>query len=132
MRVFNYSSLRTREAKIYDIAGYQIAGGLSVEFLKVVAPVAIIIFLLGFIISIPFGINLNPFGGNFILAYWIVFLVLGIGAGCILWYVQFAGYRLYQYLGAYFKPKKSYTNDFKLTEYKFTDVKVNATVKNIL
>ena len=132
MRVFNYTSLRTREAKIYDIAGYQIAGGLSVEFLKVVAPVAIVIFAIGFFIGCILGISINPFDDNFKLVYWLVFLALGIAAGCVLWYVQFAGYRLYQYLGAYFKPKKTYTNDFKLTEYKFTDVKVNAIIKNIL
>lgn len=133
MIIYNYSSLQKRDTKIYNIGGYQMAGGFSVEFLKVVAPVAIAIIAVGAILGIPFGVNfINPFSPNFHAWYTIMFLILGIGAGCGLWYIQFAGYRLYQYLAAYFKPKKVYMNDFKHTEFKLTDVKFKAFVKNIL
>lgn len=133
MIVFNYSSLQKRDTKIYNIGGYNIAGGFSVEFLKVVGPVALAIILVGLIISIPFGIDfINPLSKNFVAGYTVTWLILGIGIGCGLWYIQFSGYRLYQYLVAYFKPKKVYMNDFRHTECKLTDIKFRAFVKNIL
>lgn len=133
MILYNYSSLQKRDTKIYNVGGYNIAGGFSVEFLKVVGPVALAIIAVGFVLSLPFGISFfNPFSSNFKLWYTLTFLALGIGAGCALWYIQFAGYRLYQYLGAYFKPKKVYMNDFKNTEFHLTNIKFNAFVKNIL
>lgn len=133
MILYNYSSLQKRDTKIYNVGGYNLAGGFSVEFLKVVGPVAVVVFILGGIIALPFGINyINPFGGHFIWQFTCFFLALGIGAGCALWYIQFAGYRLYEYLGAYFKPKKVYMNDFRHTEFVLTNVKIKAFVKNIL
>lgn len=133
MILYNYSSLQKRDTKIYNVGGYNIAGGFSVEFLKVVGPAIIVCLILGGIISIPFGISfLNPFNESFIWQYTVFFLVLGIASGCALWYIQFAGYRLYQYLSAYFKPKKVYINDFKNTEFNLTNIKIKAFVKNIL
>ena len=133
MILYNYSSLQKRDTKIYNVGGYNIAGGFSVEFLKVVGPVTIVVIAIGAILGLPFGISFfNPFGGHFKPAWTIFWLVAGIGAGCALWYIQFAGYRLYQYLAAYFKPKKVYMNDFKHSEFKLTDIKIKAFVKNIL
>ena len=133
MLLYNYSTLRNRDTKIYNIGGYNMAGGFSVEFLKIVAPVAIGILLIGFLLSYVFNVSMfNPFNKNFSLMYLIVFLGLGIGAGCALWFIKFSGYRLYQYLYAYLKPKKVYSNEFKTKEYKHTNIKINATVKNIL
>lgn len=134
MRIYNYSSLKSRDTKIYSVGGHSIAGGFSVEFLKVVAPVALGVMVIGFILGLVFGISFfNPFAENFHLWYTLIFIGLGIGAGCALWYIQFAGYRLYQYLGAYVKPKKVYYNgDNKATEYKMTNIKVKSIVKSIL
>ncbi|MBQ8218160.1 MAG: hypothetical protein IJZ79_02540 [Bacilli bacterium] len=133
MIIYNYSSLQKRDTKIYNVGGYNIAGGFSVEFLKVVGPVALAIIAVGFLLSLPFGISFfNPFSANFVTWYTVLWLILGIGTGCGLWYIQFAGYRLYQYLGAYFKPKKVYMNDFKHSEFHLTDIKIKAFVKNIL
>jgi hypothetical protein len=132
MVLYNYTSLKTRDTKIYNVGGYNIAGGLSVEFMKVVGPCIIVFIILGCIISIPFGINfLNPLGDNFHPKFTVIMIGLGIAIGCGLWYIQFAGYRLYQYLGAYFKPKKVYMNDFKHTIYKQNNLKYNTMVKNI-
>lgn len=132
-RLYNYTSLKQRDTKIYNVGGYNLAGGISIEFLKVVGPTTIAGIVLGAIIAIPFGISfLNPLGDKFIPAYTIAFLVLGIGPGLLLWYIQFAGYRLYEYLIAYFKPKKVYANDFRNTEYVLNDIKIDAMVKNIL
>ena len=133
MLLYNYSTLRNRDTKIYNIGGYNMAGGFSVEFLKIVAPVAIGILLIGFLLSYVFNVSMfNPFNENFSLMYLIVFLGLGVGAGCALWFIKFSGYRLYQYLAAYFKPKKAYTNAFKITEFKFSNIKIKSMVKNIL
>ena len=132
---WNYTSLKTRDTKIYGVGGYNIAGGLSIEFLKVVAPVAIGFMVVGGLLGIPFGITfLNPFSktAKFIWQYTVGWTGVGIGVGLALWYIQFAGYRLYQYLGAYLKPKKCYCINFKLTEHKLTNVKIHAFVKHLL
>lgn len=134
-RCWNYTSLKNRESKIYSVGGYSMSGGISVEFLKVVAPVAIAFMIVGGVIGIPFGITfLNPFSktAKFIWQYTVLWTGAGIGVGLGLWYIQFAGYRLYQYLGAYFKPKKCYSNNFRLTEYKLNNIKINAFFKHLL
>lgn len=133
MILYNYSSLRSRDTKIYNIGGYNMAGGLSIEFLKIVAPVTLAIIAVGFILSLFFGISFfNPFSENFVAWYTIIWSGLGIGAGCALWFIQFAGYRLYEYLLAYLKPKKVYSNEFKTTEYKLTNIKIKSIVRNLL
>ena len=84
MILYNYSSLQKRDTKIYNVGGYNIAGGFSVEFLKVVGPVAIVVIAIGAILGLPFGISFfNPFGGHFKPAWTIFWLVTGIGAGCV-------------------------------------------------
>ena len=131
--LWNYTSLMKRDSKIYSIGGYGISGGISMNFAKVVVPVALIFIILGWIISIPFGVNMfNPFGDNWNFWYLIFFVGGGAGIGFGLWNIQFAGYRLYQYLLAYFKPKKVYTNSFNMRErqFKFTNVKIKTFVKN--
>lgn len=133
MILYNYSSLQKRENKIYNVGGYNIAGGLSVEFLKVVAPVTLVIILIGFILSLILGISFfNPLNEHFSAKYTLFFIVLGVAVGMGLWKIEFAGYRLYQYLGAYFKPKKIYYGDFKNTEVKLTNYKIKTFIKNIL
>lgn len=132
MILYNYSSLKKRDTKIYDVGGYKMAGGFSVEFLKVTGPVALIIIAIGFVLSLVFGISFfNPFDETFQLWYTLTFLVVGIAVGCGMWYIQFAGYRLYQYLLAYIKPKKVYSNDFKLREYKFSNIKIKGMFKSL-
>lgn len=133
MFVYNFSRLKQRDQKIYNIGGYNFANGISFNFLMVVAPVAIILILLFFLLSLAFGLNyFNPMAENFSAKYTIITLALSIGAGCALWFIRVSTYRLYEYLLAYIKPKKSYTNDFKLKEYKFTNVKIDSKIKHIL
>lgn len=133
MRVYNYTSLKQRDTKIYNIGGYNIGGGVSVTFLSVVGPVAIVIILLFALIGIPFGISFfNPFSEHFIFKYTFAGTTLGIGIGCLMWYLPVSGYRLYEYLIAYFKPKGVYINDFRHTKRKFTNIKIKTFIKNIL
>lgn len=132
MVLYNYTSLRQRDTKIYNVGGYNLAGGMSVEFLKVVGPATIIGIILGAVIGLPFHISFfNPFSPTFNLNYTIFWICVGICVGCALWYIQFAGYRLYQYLAAYFKPKKVYMNDFRTTIFTLNNIKIKTFVKNI-
>ena len=133
MKLYNYTSLKKRDTKIYNIGGYNIAGGLSINFLIVVAPVAIAFIVLGVIIGLPFGISFfNPLDENFHLAYTLTFVIVGVLAGMGLYKIQFAGYRLYQYLIAYLTPKKVYYNGPKRAlEYKMTNIKFNTFIKHI-
>ena len=133
MLLYNYTTLRKRDAKIYNVGGYDIAGGMSVEFLKVVGPFGFIGIVLGCVLGMIFNISFfNPFAERFYWQYTVFWLILGFGSGCILWYVQFAGYRLYQYLSAYLKPKKVYMNDFKHSVFKLSNIKIKTFVKNTL
>ena len=133
MRLYNYTSLKKRDTKIYNVGGYNIAGGLSIDFLVITAPVAIVIIILGAIIGAIFGISFfNPFSEDFHLAYTLIWIAAGVGIGMGLYKIQFAGYRLYQYLLAYMKPKKVYVQEGKkIKEYKLTNVKINTFVRNI-
>ena len=133
MKLFNYSSLNQRETRIYDVGGKSIAGGISVDMLKIVAPATVFGILIGFLLGLPFGINFfNPFSENFSKWWTTIWVALGVGLGCGLYYIQFAGYRLYQYLIAYFRPKKVYKNDWRMSEFKLTNVSIKTFVKKIL
>ena len=141
MYLFNYSSLKQRDTKIYDIGGKSISGGLSIDFLKVtlrgnaqrvISSVHPFCEKYKSLLGIPFGISVIPLTANFKLWWLVIWLALGIGVGLGLWYIQFAGYRLYQYLIAYLKPKKVYMNDWKTTEFHLTDVSIKSMVKKIL
>lgn len=133
MFVYNFSRLKQKDQKIYNIGGYNFANGISFTFLIVVAPVALILMLIFFAFAKVFGLSYFDFtADNFSAKYTIITLALSIGAGCALWFIHVSTYRLYEYLLAYFKPKKSYTNDFKLKEYKFTNVKIDSKIKHIL
>lgn len=132
MIVYNYTSLKKRETKIYNIGGYNIAGGIGTDFLIVLGPCVLVAIVLGCIISIPFGISFfNIFSDNFKLGYTLFWLILGISVGLLLWYVQFGGYKLYQYLGAYFRPKKVYQCNWRKTERKMHNYKFKTFIKHI-
>lgn len=132
MIVYNYTALKNNDTKIYNIGGKQLSGGISITFLKVTGPVALAIIGLGYAISLALHINfINPLDPTFNKYFTGIFLIVGIGIGLAMWYVQFAGYRLYEYLLAYLRPKKVYTNRFRLEEYKFTNIKIKAIVKNL-
>lgn len=133
--LYNYSNLQKRDQKIYSIAGYGLSGGMSVNFAKVVVPIALIIIIIGLIIGSIFGVNaINPFGGNWNWRFLVFIVILGNVVGLALWNIQFSGYRLYQYLIAYIKPKKVYTNEPNISkrEFKLHNFTIKATIKNIL
>lgn len=133
LTLYNYSSLKTRDTKIYNVGGYNISGGMSVDFLKIVAPVAAVFVFVGFLISLVFRIDMfNPFGAHFVWQYTVFWIAIGIGVGCGLYYIQFSGYRLYEYLIAYFKPKHVYKNDFRHSMFKLSNVKLKQLIKIVL
>lgn len=132
MWLYNCSGLYKRDRKLYQIGGYGIAGGFSTAFAKVTVPIAFAIIAFGGILAAFLKINMfNPLGTAWNWKYMVLWLVLGIGIGYAMWAVQFSGYRLYQYLIAYFKPKKVYTNHFDMRKrnFSFTNVKIKATIK---
>ena len=112
MILYNFSSLRRREKKIYSVAGTQISStGIGVTFLKVVAPCTLITTLLGVIICVIFGKNFfNPLGDYFNGKFAVFSIGSGVGIGLAGWYIRVQTYRLYEYLLAYLKPKKTYHN----------------------
>lgn len=133
MIIYNYTALKNNDTKIYNIGGKQLSGGISITFLKITAPVALVIIGIGYLISLALNFDfINPLAPNFHKYYTGGFLIVGIGTGLAMWYVQFAGYRLYQYLLAYIRPKKVYTNRFRLEEYKLTNIKIKSIIKNLL
>ena len=132
--VHNYTALKQRDMKIYNVGGYNISGGFSVEFLKVVGPVAIALIIFFVLLAkFVFGLDYVSFSSpNFSATYTIFTLIISIAIACGLWYIQIGGYRLYFYLLAYIKPKKMYRLAFKETPIVFTNIKINAVVHSIL
>ena len=131
--IYNYTSLKQRDTKIYSVGGHSFGSGISVDFLKIVGPSTLLFIILGCIISIPFHINFfNVIGEHFVPGFTLTFIVLGVGIGCGLYYIQFGGYRLYEYFFAYLKPKKVYMNDWKHSEFKLYNVSIDGFIKHLL
>lgn len=137
--IYNYSRLMKRERRIYN-AGFQISGGVSVNFFKIWLPMSIGVFIIGWFISLIFKINmLNVLGENFNANYLIFWIVLSIGISSALYLFEFAGYKLYEYLYAYLRPKKVITNQNFIEngkriqrERKKTNVKIKSVVRKKL
>lgn len=107
---YNYTKLMKREKRIYN-AGFEIPGGISYTVFKVCVPIFLVIVLIGWFISLFFNINMfNPLEDNFNLTYTLIIFVIGIGIAGSLYWIEFGGYRLYEYLIAYMRPKKVITN----------------------
>ena len=133
MKLYNYTAIKQKETKIYDIGGYKMSSGLSVDFLKIFLPIVGAFLIIGFLFSFLFNVSMfNPFSDSFSLGYLLFWLIFGCLIGGALWYVQFSGYRLYMYLLAYFRPKKTYSTSFKTKQINLHNYKIKGFVKNIL
>ena len=131
MPLYNYSKLRNRDKKIYSVAGTQISStGISVSFLRVVAPCTAFTIFLGVIGCIITGHNyFNILGSYFWLNYVLFFTCSGLAAGLAGWYVKVQSYRLYEYLIAYLKPKYVYhTENSPFKRVKYRNYKINGII----
>ena len=133
MYLYNYSGLRAREKKIYSVAGTQIsATGISVDFLKVVLPCALFTTLIGVVICFIARQNFfNVLNGSKNVKFLIGSVGSGVCLGLALWYIRVESYRLYEYLIAYLKPKKTYHNlNTRDQIHKLYKIKVNGLIKS--
>ena len=131
MILYNYSSLKKRDAKVYSVAGTKVSStGISTKFLTVVGPSFLFGLLLGILIVVISGHNFyNPLGPDFSVPFIVFTLGGGLGMGLALWYIKIDSYRLYEYLVAYFKPKKTYHNlNTRDKEYKLHTIKTNGVI----
>ena len=130
MFLYSYSSIAKREKKIYSVGGTKISStGVSVTFMKVMGPVVALFLFTGEVIAMLLGKHYyNIFDNDFSIRYLLFWLISGITIGGSLWYIKIETYRLYEYLLAYFKPKKIYTclnisrNNIKLYKIKIKDI----------
>lgn len=133
MKMNNYTSVKNREQRLYELGGKKFSSGISISMLQFVVPVSVGIIIIGAIIAKFMGIAFfNPFNPNFKVGYTLFWLALSIGTALALYNIPVTGYRLYEYLLAYLRPKKVYTSDFRLTQKKFFVYKIKAFVKSIL
>jgi hypothetical protein len=134
--IFNYSSVFKRDNKIHDVAGlFTISDGIRVERLKVMIPAFLIIALFGYLLGGILNFSLiNIFNDNFSFKYTTTVFTIGIVVGIILYDVKITTIRLYEYLIAYFKPRRYYTNENHVRNriYKPTTVEVNEIFRSIL
>lgn len=104
---YNYSSVVKRESRIYNFGFGYIPGGVSVNFLKIIVPIFIFFLVIGYGLSLLLGISMfNPLSETFNVYYLLAWLALGGIASGILWGIEFAGFKLYEYLLAVMRPKK--------------------------
>jgi len=134
MTLYNYTSIMQRDTKIYAIGGVGIPGGVSVTHLKVILPVVFLFLFVGSVVAWPLGIRMWNIMNNWNWQYFCVWLALGLSSGLILWNVQFAGYRLFEYLLAYLRPRKCYTNSANMNNrtYNHTNIYIDSTVHTVL
>ena len=135
MILYNYSSLRSGDSRIYSVAGTKVSStGISTLWLKVIGAAITFGILVGILICIVTGRNFfNPLGPYFSLKFICFTIGGGLGLGLLLWYMRIETYRLYEYLIAYIKPKKTYHNmDTRNKEFKLYKIKENGLIKNIL
>lgn len=130
MPIFNYSNLFNRDTKLYTSTGT-----FSVSFLIVTLPMLLLSLFAFFILSLI--LNINMF--NFLAAKWnwrylLWSIILGGGSGLGLYYIKFSGYRLYEYLLAYLRPKKVYNNrtDKRKRLFNFDNRNVDTIIEEIL
>jgi len=134
MILYNYSGLKKRDNKIYSVAGTKVSTtGISTSFLTVIGPSFLVwaLLFIGITVAVGKGSVYIPLSPNFNLIYTIISLFGGIGVGCIFWYVKIETYRLYEYLIAYFKPKKTYHNlNTRNKEFKLYNIKTDGFISN--
>ena len=134
-KLFNYTTLMTRETKIYSFGGTTISPtGIGVDFLKIAAPTTILGLVIGILIISITGKNYyDPFGGNFNIYFVIATLGGGFGIGWGLWNIRVQSYRLFEYLYAYIKPKYYYTNTkARAARQKYKNYKIDSLFKGYL
>lgn len=129
--IYNYTKIMNRDKKMYNFIFFTVPGGVGVKFLQIVTPIFLFVMLIGWLLSFIFNVSMfNFLSDNFNANYLITFIVIGVIACTILWSVEFSGYKLYEYLLAYLKPKK--VLDDKLKEVQKTNIEVDGVVENIL
>jgi hypothetical protein len=74
----------------------------------------------------------NFIGPNWNITWLLVWTLSGVIIGLALWNIQFSGYRLYEYLIAYLKPKKVYSNSIKHRFVTLTNLNIKAVIKQWL
>lgn len=133
--IYNYSSVFQRDSKVYEIGGVTLSDGIRTDRLKIMIPILLFFVFIGYNLGKLFGYSLfNVFSADFSLYYTTTILVLGLVVGIILYDVKITTIRLYEYLIAYFKPRKYYTNENHIRKriYKPTTVIVDELFRSIL
>ena len=130
----NYTTLKSREQKIYKFGDTKLNGGQGIPLttLYIVVPLGALTLIIGAIVGSIINKSYIPWAENFGLFHTMFWLSLGPVIGLILYRCQFSGYRLYEYLLAYMRRKKVYSNDITRSEVKHTKVSVNTFIKHIL
>lgn len=97
MKIFNYSSLKKSEKKVYNIMGYPIPGGIGLNVI-IVSLVSVLIFnLIGYPILHLLGIKyFSIANGQFIVG--IIMIVMPIIVGCSISKIKIQGISIFDYI----------------------------------
>lgn len=118
MKIFNYSSIKRRDKKVYSIFNATVSQqGLGMFTVKVSAMFLALFTVFGLIFCwvtgtfwySPLALAHGTSAGYFYLAF--VFAPIGLGVGMSNWKIQ--NYRAIIYLKMYFSPKKAINHDNK-------------------
>lgn len=131
--IWNYSSLKSREQRIYSFGDTPLNGGagISVNTLLIVVPFTLATTILGAIVGGFLNKSYIPWASNFSLFHTIFWIGSGIAIALLLYKVRFSGYRLYEYLLGYLRKKRVYTNDMRMSRVQHTNLKIDTFVKHI-
>lgn len=134
-RTYNYTEIKTRDAKLYEISGSTISTtGVSIEYIKILIVTFIVFNLVGIAICILGGKNYyNPIvttpSLNLKLGFLIVMVGGPLGVSLALKYIKIQNYTLLEFLISYLKKKEEI--DIKMNKIKCMRYKQKGFVENV-
>mgnify|MGYP000890754062 CR=1 FL=1 len=134
-KTYNYTKIKERDSKIYEISGTTISTtGISVNYLKIFSIVFVIFNIFGVLLCLIKGENLYmPIKSSITdIKPGFLFLMVGgpIGISSLLKYKKIQNYSLLEYLIAYFKKKEAI--DIKKNKLSAMKYKQKTFIENII
>lgn len=134
VQLYNYTRIMTREQQMY-VRGKELSLSMSTGFVKILLATTIPTTAIGYFIAGALDKSLfNPLLSNWSPGLLIASVGIGLLLGTALWKIMIGGYRLIEYLRAYFRPKKSYTNSHLRGDmvFRLTNIHIDSIVKSRL
>lgn len=109
----NYTEIMKREKRVYSFSGTKISDtGISYSFLRVFGFFLMVYTILGVLTCLIFNKNFyNPIGKDFSIIFYFIFFGGPLLTAFAFHGIRIQQYRLYEYILAIIKPKRTYDSN---------------------